>query len=117
MTDPLWDKSRPSGVVFFVDLAKFSRALHRYADCAAEERIERIDPEHLAGKHCAEVAGDGFGDCVQIEWLAEFLLHRGDRLRRDAAGDDQIEVAEVGVYVEGEAVRGDEAGDVDSDGG
>ena len=69
------------------------------------------------GKHRAEVARDGFGDCVQIERLAEFLLHRRDRLRRDAAGDDQVEVAEVGVYVEGEAVRGDEAGDVDADGG
>ena len=48
---------------------------------------------------------------------AEFLLHRGDRLGRDAAGDDEVEVAEVGVDVEGEAVGGDEAGDVDADGG
>ena len=49
--------------------------------------------------------------------LAELLLHRSHRLRGDAAGDDQVEVAEVGVYVEGEAVGGDEAGDVDADGG
>ena len=39
--------------------------------------------------------------------IAEFLLHRGDRLCRDAAGDDQVEEAEISVYVEGEAVRSD----------
>src|SRR5882757_3714807 len=35
----------------------------------------------------------------------------------DAAGNDQVEVAEVGGDVEGEAVGGDPAADVDADGG
>ena len=87
------------------------------AHCAAKE-ASRVSTQRIwLWKDDAEVAGDGFGDGVQVEWLAEFLLHRGDWLRRDAAGNDQVEVAEVGVHVEGEAVGGDEAGDVDADGG
>ena len=83
----------------------------------AYEGVESFYPEHLAGEDHAEVAGDGFGDGVQVKLLAEFLLHRGYRLGGDAAGDDQVEIAEIGIHVEGEAVRSDEAGDVDADGG
>ena len=98
-------------------LAEFGWGLHRDADGAAQERVEGVDPEDLGLEDYAEVAGDGFGDGVEVEFSAEFFLHRGHRLGRDAAGDDQVEVAEIGVHVEGEAVRGDEAGDVDADGG
>ena len=38
----------PSRSVFFVNLPKFGRRLHRYADCPAEQRIERFEPEDLA---------------------------------------------------------------------
>ena len=65
----------------------------------------------------AEVAGDGFGYGVEVEFAAQFLLHGAYGLGRNAAGDDEIEEAEVCVYVQGEAVGGDRAGDVDADGG
>ena len=51
------------------------------------------------------------------EFFIQFLCHRSYRLGGDAAGDDQVKVVEVGVYVEGETMRGDGAGDVDADGG
>jgi hypothetical protein len=108
---------RPRRVVLLVDFPEFGRRLQRHADGASQQSIERIHPEHLALKHNAKVARDGFGHGVEIEFAPEFALHRGHRLRGDPAGDDQVEVAEVGVYVEGEAVRGDEAGDVHADGG
>ena len=46
-----------------------------------------------------------------------FEFERGDRAVGDAAGDDEVEVAEVGGDVEGEAVRCDGLRDVDADGG
>src|ERR1022692_167141 len=98
---------RPRRVVFMVELWEVRGTLKRNSDRALEQNVKCIDPKHLARKHRADVARDGFGNCVQVEWLAEFLLHRSHRLRCDAAGDDQVEEAEVGVHVEGEAVRGD----------
>ena len=82
----------------------------------SEQSIKSIHPQYLAGKNYAEVAGDGFGHGIQVQLPVEFLLHRRDRFRRDAAGDDEVEEAEAGVHVEGEAVRGDEARDMDADG-
>ena len=49
--------------------------------------------------------------------FAELLLHRRNRFCGDAAGDDQVEEAQIGIDVEGETVGRDEAGDVDADGG
>src|ERR1700685_1857714 len=97
----------PGGVVLFMELAEFGRTLQWNANCVPKQSVESIDPEHLAGEHCADVARDGFSHRVQVEWLAECLLHRSDWLGRDAAGDDQVEEAEVGVDVEGETVRSD----------
>ena len=91
--------------------------LHWNSDGAAQQGVERIHPKNLALEYKTEVAGDGFRDGFEIEFATEFTLHRGDRLCRNAAGDDQVEVTEVGVDVEREAVRGNEAGDVDADGG
>jgi len=92
------------------------RCLDRDADGVSEKGIEVFDPEHLAGKDRAEVAGDGFRYGIQLEWLAEFLLHRRHGLRRYAAGDDQVEVTEIGIYVEGKTVGSHETGDVYADG-
>ena len=92
------------------------RKLHGYANRAAEEGIEGIHPENLALKDHSEIAGDGFGDGIQLEFSAQLFVHRRYRLRFDAAGNDQVEVAEIRVHVEGEAVRSDGAGDVDADG-
>ena len=46
-----------------------------------------------------------------------FQFQRRYRPVGDAAGDDPVEVAQVGGDVQGEAVRGDALGDVDADGG
>ena len=91
--------------------------LHRHADRTAKECLKGFDPADLALEDYAEIARDGFADSVQVERFAEFLPHRSHGLGRDAAGDDQVEIAEIGVYVECEAVGGDEAGDMDADGG
>ena len=61
----------------------------------------------------------------EMEWatscsescLAQFFRHGGHGLGGNSAGNDQVEVVEIGVHIEGEAVRGDGAGDVDADGG
>ena len=96
--------------------AELGGRLHGDTHGTAEESVDRVDPKHLALENRAEVAADGFGYGGEVERLAEFSLHRGDRFRGDSTGDDEVEVAEVGVDVEGEAVRRDEARDVDADG-
>lgn len=45
------------------------------------------------------------------------MPHAGHCPTREAAGDDEVEVGEVGVNVEGEAVHGDPAADADAHGG
>src|SRR2546427_12920312 len=42
------------------------------------------------------------------------LLHRGHGLGIEAAGPDELEVAEVGVDIEGEPMEGDPIGDGDA---
>lgn len=54
----------PSCLVLVVKLTEFGRRLHRHADGATEEGVERIDPEDLALEKHAEVARDGFGDDI-----------------------------------------------------
>ena len=51
-------------IVVTVYLTQIRGCLQRNAYNSSEQRIQRFDPQHLAGKHCAEVAGDGFGDRV-----------------------------------------------------
>src|SRR5260370_40012706 len=65
----------PAGIFFFVQPAQLGWQPHRYADCAAEEGVEGFHPEDLALENDAEIAGDGFGDGVQVERVAEFVLH------------------------------------------
>src|SRR6267142_4342773 len=54
---------------------------------------------------------------VEGDVAVEKFFERGGFAVGDAAGNDQVEVAEVGGDVEGEAVGGDPAADVDADGG
>src|SRR5215467_9093351 len=82
---------------------------------ATPKSVERIQPEHLRLENCAEIAGDGFGDGVEVNVAVQFPLHRRDWLAADATWDDQVEAAEVGIHVQGKAVGCDEAGDVDAD--
>src|SRR5579859_6541803 len=107
----------PVRVVFLVKLTQFSGWLHGYADGASQKGVEGFGPKDLTLEHDSEVTRDGFGNKVQVQWLAELLLHRSHGLGGDAAGNDQVEEGEVGVHVECKTVRGDEAGDVDADGG
>ena len=70
----------------------------------------------------AEVAGDAVAGQLHgglrggVFEGGVFEFERGVGAVGDAAGDDPVEVAEVCGDVEGEAVRGDAAGDVDADG-
>ena len=48
---------------------KFGGSLQGDADGAAQKRVEGFDPEDLALEDHAEVAGDGFGDGVEVEVL------------------------------------------------
>jgi len=82
-----------------------------------EQGLERFDPEDLVLEDHSKIPRDGFGDGVEIKGASEFPLHRGYRLRGDAAGDDEVEVVEIGVDVERESVRGDGARNVNADGG
>lgn len=69
----------------------------------AEACAERSDHRGLDGVH---VGGGG----------AEFTREAGDGPTGEAAGDDEVEVIEVGGDVEGEAVHGDPAADADAHG-
>ena len=110
-------QSGPGRVVFFVESAQFGGWLHRDAHRAPQQRVEGIDPQHLDWKTTPKLREIDSATALRSSSLAEFLLHGRDWLCGDAAGDDQVEVAEVGVHVEREAVGRDEAGDVDADGG
>ena len=70
-------------------------------------------------KDAAEVGGNAVGGLRQWGWgvLRRFEFEGRYGAVGDAAGDDVVEVAEIGGDVEGEAVGGDGLGDVDADGG
>src|ERR1700694_3064690 len=86
---------------------------------ATETRRHRAKPTGLASNHfcplclCASVAvfhfkdfGEAYNDTIfdraHFNFAAEQLLHRSYRLA--FAGNNQIEIAEIGVYVQSEAV-------------
>jgi len=60
------------------------------------------------------VGDDAVFDGAQLSFLAEQFFHR--RYWFAFAGDDQIEVTEIGVYVQGKAVGCDPARNVNADG-
>ena len=96
-------------------LAKILGHAHRDADRSAEQGVKSVDPKDLRPEDDAKIARDRFSNRVEVEFAAELLLHGSNGLGGYAAGNDQVEEAEVGVHIEGEAVRGHEAGDVDAD--
>ena len=57
---------------------------------------------------------DAVLDEAEISFVTEQYFHRGNGFT--LTGDYQIEEAEIGVYVESEAVRRDPARDVNADG-
>lgn len=81
-----------------------------------EKVVEGFEPEDLGFEDLAEAAGDDGEDIFHLGRLAGFKLDGGDRFGQ-SAGDDELEVVEVGGDVEGESVGGDTARDVNADGG
>ena len=69
-----------------------------------EKGVDCVDPKDLRLEDCAEIARNRLGYGIKANFVAQFLLHRRDGLCGDAARDDQVEVAEIGVHVEREAV-------------
>src|SRR5690348_8293924 len=94
-------ESGEEGVFVAVEAADFFGDLHGDADLVAEQLVQSLEPEDLAAKEEAEVARDGLGDVVEggngAGRGAQFLFQRGDGLGSDAAGDDEVEEAQVGV--------------------
>ncbi len=86
-----------------------------------EEDIEGFAPEDLLLEDAPEVGGDEVGELVEggqgAGVVFQLVSDGSDGLVGDAAGDDELEVLEIGRKVEGEAVAGYGAGDVDADGG
>lgn len=81
-----------------------------------EQVVEGFEPEDLGLEDFAEAAGDDGEDVFHFGRLPGFEFDGGDGFGQ-SAGDDELEVVEVGGDVEGESVGGDPAGDVDADGG
>jgi len=75
------------------------------------------DGARVKGEENGQVAGEAGLYFVQGDSAGEQCFERGGAAIRNAAGDDQIEVAKVGGDVVGETVGGNPAADVDADGG
>lgn len=83
------------------------------------ETFKGFDGEDLLREDVTELAGGLVGDFLerrQSHAFGHFALETGHGLVGDAAGVDELEVAEIGGDVEGESVGGDSAGDVNADG-
>jgi hypothetical protein len=63
-----------------------------------QQRVEGFDPEDIWVENTVPKLREmDSATAVRSSGFAEFVLHGGDRVRGDAAGDDQVEVGEVGV--------------------
>ena len=83
------------------------------------ESVEVLGGEHLLREDMSELAGGLVCDAFERGKgyaFGDFEVKAGYWLVSDAAGIDELEVTQVGGDVEGEAVGGDSAGDVDADG-
>jgi len=87
-----------------VQFAQVFRWAHGNAERRLEQRIKFLEPEHLGFENGAEVARDGMRDVLHRKRFAQFVGHRGHGFGRDAARNDEIEIIEIDVDVEGEAV-------------
>src|SRR5882724_9899964 len=89
-----------------------------------KQSIQRLQPECLRFKDPAEIARHLLCQIVESgdfsvateRTLCHLLRQRGHWLVRDAAGDNQLEIIEVGAHVESKTVGGDCARNVNSDG-
>jgi hypothetical protein len=111
------DGSSEERFVVAVEFAQVGGGPGRNAQGRAEQSFEGVKPENLAVEDVSEVARDGFSYPVEADGGSGFLLEGRDRLRDQAAGNDEVEKAEVGIDVECEAVGGHCARDMDTDSG
>ena len=72
-------------------------------------------PHELGVEQIRERAGHDVFDVLHHDFAVELAGQRGDGLVADPTGDDHVEVREVGVHVEREAVHGDPAADSNAD--
>ena len=107
----------PEGVFFARHLAQLFRRTRRDTDRTAKQGIKRIHPDDLRIEYAPEVARHRLRDFVERNRTPQRPLKGGDRPGRDAAGDNEIEILEIGVHVQREAVRRDAARNVHADGG
>src|SRR5262252_4768318 len=110
-------ESRPKNFIIASKLAKFRWRLHRRTHRLPEQSIDRIHPENLAAEHGPEIPRHRLGHCIEINFVAHFFLHRCDRLGHDAAWHDEVEVTEISIHIEREAVRSHATRDVYPDRG
>lgn len=84
--------------------------------CSGQEFIERVDRKHLTLKDAPEVARHAIGSARHggASFRIGFDFEGRNASVGDAAGDDPVEVAEVGGYVQSEAVGCDRLGDMDA---
>ena len=75
------------------------------------DRLVENGGELLRGK-----VGERF-KAGQHDSVGHFFFQAGDGVVSDAAGDDEVEVKQVWVEIEGETMGGDAAGDVNPNGG
>ena len=75
---------------------------------------ERSVPRLNGAEHFGEARHHTSFDVVHRRRVSEPLRERGDRLVRDAAGHDQVEIGQVGIDIEREAMTGDPARDADA---
>src|SRR5262249_9124414 len=68
-------------------------------------------------EYFAKMTGNSLSDFTHIQGMAENLRKGSDAFIGNAAGDDHLKVAQVGIDVEGKAVACDPAGDPHADGG
>ena len=110
------DRLCPEYIFFFVQLAQFSGVFSgtpTVAPAAHPDSPARASGSRRPCRSC----GRWNGRLPATRVLGPIPSPWKSLAWCDSAGDDQLEVVEIGVYVEGETVRGYGAGDVDADGG
>jgi len=88
--------------------------------CSLLQCCNALDGQDVLVEDEAKLArglvGHGFQRGERVR-LFKFFGQAGHTVVGDAAGNDHLEVAQVGGDIEGEAVRGDSLGHMDADGG
>jgi hypothetical protein len=98
------------------------RQYHAYCvllerQAAGDQIIEAFDPDYLPAEDPAKVPGYRVGNLLERRRWVYFSFDAGDAAVADATGNNQCEVVKIGGHVQGEAMGGDPAGNVDAQSG